>query len=159
MSYPPIKPTDSPVESFEQMKRLYDDMRKVHAEITGTQFQKETGFYDYQLATRDTAVYTNARVGQAYDNNYNYITNPQLYVALGLTSEAGEVADVFKKTMRDNDAKWTEDRKKKLIEELGDVLWYAARIADEFNWNLQTIAELNLKKLQERKANGEIHGR
>jgi NTP pyrophosphatase (non-canonical NTP hydrolase) len=80
-------------------------------------------------------------------------------VALGLTSEAGEVADVFKKTMRDNDAKWTEDRKKKLSEELGDVLWYAARIADEFDWNLQTIAELNLKKLQERKVNGEIHGR
>ena len=46
--------------------------------------------------------------------------------ALGLTGEAGEVADEVKKCMYQGHP-WQPS---KIIEELGDVLWYVALMAD-----------------------------
>ncbi|MEZ5834051.1 MAG: nucleoside triphosphate pyrophosphohydrolase family protein [Dongiaceae bacterium] len=42
------------------------------------------------------------------------------YLALGLTGEAGEVADLIKKLLRDGDSAWRPER---LAEELGDVIY------------------------------------
>ena len=52
------------------------------------------------------------------------------YLALGLIGETGEVAEHVKKYLRDDEGFLTEDRRQKLIKELGDVLWYAAVRAD-----------------------------
>ena len=46
------------------------------------------------------------------------------YLGLGLASEAGEVAGVVKKELRDA----PEDTHVKLFKELGDVMWYATRL-------------------------------
>jgi hypothetical protein len=46
------------------------------------------------------------------------------YVALGMIGETGEVAEHIKKMMRDDDFFLTEDRREKLVKELGDVMWY-----------------------------------
>lgn len=98
-----------------------------------------------------------------------------LYPVLGLVGEAGEVAEVVKKAFRTNDRESTilgqalieTDRygqsvlysipKKMLIaKELGDVLWYIAAIAGEMGMTLQEIADINLKKLAERREAGNI---
>lgn len=74
------------------------------------------------------------------------------YLGLGLASEAGEVCSVLKKNIRDGKPLDS------LESELGDVLWYIARIADELKLNLGIIGVKNLKKLQDRKNKNIING-
>ena len=73
------------------------------------------------------------------------------YLALGLTSEAGEVAGKVKKLIRDG----TESD---VASEVGDVLWYCAMLATELNVSLGKLMENNLDKLYDRKKRGTIQG-
>ena len=75
------------------------------------------------------------------------------YCALGLTGEAGEYAEKIKKFIRDG----VLDPKQAALE-LGDVLWYVTRSANELGFNLQEIAEMNVEKLQSRKERGVLQG-
>jgi len=71
-------------------------------------------------------------------------------MALGLTGEAGEAADLVKKW-------WAQDHeldRNKLRKELGDILWYVAGMATNQGWSLHEIAEENLAKLAARYPNG-----
>ena len=52
----------------------------------------------------------------------------------------------------------TEERRQKLLKELGDTLWYAAQIATELNVNLGDVAQANLDKLAARRESDLIHG-
>ena len=70
--------------------------------------------------------------------------------ALGLTGEAGEVADVIKKhlfhgTPLDQDA---------LAKELGDCLWYIGAFATVLGLSLDEIAQRNVDKLRKRYPEG-----
>jgi NTP pyrophosphatase (non-canonical NTP hydrolase) len=70
--------------------------------------------------------------------------------ALGLTGEAGEVAEVIKKhlfhaTPLDRDA---------LTKELGDCLWYIAAFATVLDLSLDDIAARNIAKLRARYPDG-----
>lgn len=47
------------------------------------------------------------------------------YLMLGLLSEVGETANVYKKAIRDDDGVITAERSERLADEIGDVLWYA----------------------------------
>ena len=81
------------------------------------------------------------------------------YLALGLTSEAGEVAGKVKKLIRDGEDKEGFELKKIAIShEIGDVLWYCAMMATEVGYTLEEIAEMNLKKLADRKERGTLSG-
>lgn len=101
-------------------------------------------------------------------NNYQEMTAqtakypPQMaliYLSLGIASEAGEVAGKMKKWVRDGDSKMTrEEWVQAMSSEIGDVLWYAARLADELGLSLSQIAEENMDKLLDRKARGVIGG-
>lgn len=77
-----------------------------------------------------------------------------VYSALGLSGEAGELANKVKKIMRGD-----TDRNE-LIEgiksEMGDVLWYLAALCDDLGVELADIAEGNLQKLQDRQVRGKI---
>ena len=75
------------------------------------------------------------------------------YLALGLTSEAGEVAGKVKKLIRDG-----EGEKVSIASEIGDVLWYCAMMAKEVGVPLNTIMQENLKKLHGRKERGTLQG-
>jgi NTP pyrophosphatase (non-canonical NTP hydrolase) len=81
------------------------------------------------------------------------------YLALGLTSEAGEVAGKVKKLIRDGeDVEGFELKKIAIASEIGDVLWYCAMLAKEVGVPLNTIMKENLKKLHGRKVRGTLHG-
>jgi len=98
-------------------------------------------FDDYQKEASSTALYPNRL------ENLEYPT-------LGLTGEAGEVANIVKKIQRDFDGELTDDIRDKLRDELGDVLWYISACADELGLTLREIAEFNVGKLAKRhKAN------
>ena len=45
-----------------------------------------------------------------------------------------------------------------LKKEIGDVLWYIARVADDLNIDLTEAVELNLEKLNSRMERGKIGG-
>ena len=81
------------------------------------------------------------------------------YLALGLTSEAGEVAGKVKKLIRDGEDKEGFELKKIAIaSEVGDVLWYCAMMAKEVGVPLNTIMRDNLDKLHSRKERGTLSG-
>jgi NTP pyrophosphatase (non-canonical NTP hydrolase) len=52
----------------------------------------------------------------------------------------------------------TDERKQKIIKELGDTLWYAAQIATEIGVTLGEVAQINMDKLAARRAANLIHG-
>jgi NTP pyrophosphatase (non-canonical NTP hydrolase) len=70
--------------------------------------------------------------------------------ALGLAGEAGEVADLIKKELGHGHP---ADPAKVAIE-LGDVLWYIAVLADEYDLTLSDIATMNIIKLKNRYPEG-----
>ncbi len=94
-------------------------------------------FEEYQNKAKETALYPNRL------NNLEYPT-------LGLTGEAGEVANIVKKIQRDHGGQLTDDIRLKLKDELGDVLWYISACADELGITLTQIAEFNVEKLAKR---------
>lgn len=73
------------------------------------------------------------------------------YTSLGLAGEAGEVANQVKKVIRDDNCEMTPARRGVIIDELGDVLWYAAALAAELGVTLTHVANTNLGKLDTRK--------
>lgn len=103
-------------------------------------------FQEYQKLSRETAVYPGA--------GKNFI-----YPALGLAGESGEVAEVIKRIIRDNNNIVDEKVKTELTKELGDVLWYLSQLATEFGLSFDGIAAENIKKLQDRKARNMLHGK
>lgn len=73
-----------------------------------------------------------------------------VYPALGLAGESGEVVEVLKKILRNNNGVPTAEFVEKLKYELGDVLWYLDILCSEFGFTLEQVAELNVKKLESR---------
>lgn len=69
---------------------------------------------------------------------------------LGLTGEAGEVAEKVKKHYRDKNP----IEPKAVLKELGDVVWYATAIARNLGYTLQDIIDANVEKLEDRHARG-----
>ena len=65
--------------------------------------------------------------------------------ALGLTGEAGEIADVMKKELFHR-----HDARPDKIEELGDLLWYASWVADLYGLTLTGCMQRNIEKLRAR---------
>lgn len=75
------------------------------------------------------------------------------YLILGLLSESGEVADKFKKLIRDREGDindLTYDDRVAVGKEIGDVLWYTAVLAAQLHFDMSSIAEMNLRKLDRR---------
>jgi len=81
-----------------------------------------------------------------------------IYPTLGLTGEAGEVADKVKKVLRDNEGVFTDEKKKEIAKEISDVMWYCATLTRDLGYTLDEICIINLEKLQSRKTRGVIGG-
>lgn len=102
-------------------------------------------FEEYQKKSRKTAVYP--KIGENY-----------VYPTMGLVNEAGEVAGKVKKIFRDKNSLVSEETRHDISKELGDVLWYVAQVATEFNLSLSEIAKENIEKLYSRMERGTLNG-
>lgn len=102
-------------------------------------------FEEFQKIVKKTAIYPDQ------GNNIAYAT-------LGLAGEAGEVADKVKKLIRDSNGVLTPDKRKEMIKELGDVLWYLTACASELGVDLEEVAARNAEKVEDRKARGVLSG-
>lgn len=80
------------------------------------------------------------------------------YAALGLAGEAGEVANTTKKIMRDHDHIVTDEKRAEIKKELGDVMWYIARLSSELGLSLDEIMQANIDKLASRMERGKLTG-
>ena len=99
---------------------------------------------EYQDGARSTAIYPESR--------------KIIYPTLGLTGEAGEVSDKVKKVIRDNNDEFSDEHKRQIALELGDVLWYPATLAHDLGFTLDEVAQMNLDKLASRMKRDKIHG-
>ena len=99
-------------------------------------------FNEYQKLARSTAVYPEE--------------HKVVYPALGLCGEAGEVADKIKKTIRGDSS--LDEVTGSIADELGDVLWYLAILADDLGVPLEDIAYWNVDKLRRRMKSNKIKG-
>lgn len=81
-----------------------------------------------------------------------------IYPTLGLTGEAGEVADKVKKIIRDKDGILTQTDAVEIAKELGDVLWYIAVLSDKLGFTLQEVAQMNYDKLKSRQQRNKLSG-
>ena len=81
-----------------------------------------------------------------------------MYPVLGLAGEAGEIANKVKKIYRDNAGELTEATREALIDELGDVLWYVAAVANDLGTTMERAASLNNMKLLKRLEKGTLKG-
>lgn len=80
------------------------------------------------------------------------------YLTLGLCSEAGEVADKVKKAIRDNNGDIDAAKTQAIVSELGDVIWYVARLASHFGYTMDAVTLGNLNKLESRLDRNQITG-
>ena len=107
-------------------------------------YKKVSDLDMYQQVAKTTAIYPREQA--------------IIYPTLGLTGEAGEVANKVKKIIRDGSNSKDEKLVSEIKSEIGDCLWYIAVLANDFNIKLSDIASTNLIKLENRKEKGTIRG-
>lgn len=83
------------------------------------------------------------------DKDKHFTTKLANY-CLGLTGESGEVADHIKKFLYHGH----ELEEEKIIEEIGDVLWYIAALCTTLRVDMSDVALRNIEKLETRYPNG-----
>lgn len=108
----------------------------------------DLSFTDYQLKVAETAVYPEVGTGSQL---------ALAYCGLGL-GEAGEVQGKIKKVLRDDGGVVSDEKRELILSEVGDVLWYCARVCDELDSSLELVAQGNLDKLADRRERGVIGG-
>lgn len=72
---------------------------------------------------------------------------------LGLAGESGEVADLVKKLLGHGHP-IDDAARAKLRKEIGDVLWYVAKLSHHLDFSLDEIAQENIDKLRARYPEG-----
>ena len=108
-------------------------------------------FNEYQKLAKKTDFHSPKKEKEVFGNLLAYPT-------FGITGEAGELADKIKKVFRDDGGKLFPKVKHDLVLELGDILWYIAKMAGALGVSLDDVAKLNLKKIMSRQKRGVIKG-
>lgn len=79
-------------------------------------------------------------------------------MAMGISGEAGEVLEKWKKIVAYREGVITEQDLQELAKELGDVMWYIAVFAHHLGLSLDSVIQQNVTKLASRKARDVIKG-
>ena len=98
----------------------------------------------YQQAARKTD--KNPKGGKASSRRQPFPY--EVIPLLGLVGEVGALLSEYKKLLRDGEIH--RSFRDEVAEELGDVLWYVANVADKFDLDLEEVASLNLSKVRGR---------
>jgi NTP pyrophosphatase (non-canonical NTP hydrolase) len=77
------------------------------------------------------------------------------YLFAGLAAEAGEVAGLYAKAVRDG---MQPEYKAKLVKELGDVSWFVASLCTHIGVSFESVLKANIDKLKDRAERGVIGG-
>lgn len=91
-------------------------------------------------------------MAETFCRGHDTVTEALCCETLGLNGEAGEVADYLKKHIGHSQPLDVS----RISKELGDVLWYVAKIATTCGLDLSYVASLNIKKLSERHPTGKF---
>lgn len=81
-----------------------------------------------------------------------------LWRIAGLGGEFGEFAERFEKILSDKNGAISAEDRELLLYELGDILWYVARLVYCLNSSFEDVLAMNAKKLKSRVRRGVIHG-
>jgi len=127
-----------------------------------------------QIMAEDEAYSAEAELADSFDHyqeqcasEFAFYPGMLVYPAMGLAGEAGEVVEKVKKLIRDDEMPLDEnfhtsdidaEKRLEIAKELGDVLFYVAMIADDIDYTLSEIAEMNIEKLADRKERGHLRG-
>lgn len=100
--------------------------------------------------------------------------NNASYMLLNMVGEVGEFASKIAKGIRKGEFRIKENElcfdpqnlteesltrvEESLMAECGDICWQLSGLCTVMGWDLEEVAEYNLKKLAERKKNGTIAG-
>lgn len=101
----------------------------------------------------DTAI-TTLTTGHEYGD----FSPAMLAQVLGLVGESGEVAEKFKKIVRDKNGIISEEDRAEIIKELGDILWYVNAVSRLVGSDIEEVATKNIEKVLGRKNRGQTHG-
>lgn len=114
----------------------------------------------YQAKAATTALYVVGSEQLCFSDDDDRIVNflNLAYCSLKLNGEAGEVAELVGKALRDDKGKIDDTRLNAIVMECGDVLWYIAMILSELDVPLEECMKLNLSKLQSRADRDMLHG-
>ncbi|MYB40048.1 hypothetical protein F4X86_01985 [Candidatus Saccharibacteria bacterium] len=86
------------------------------------------------------------------------IKHAVVYPAFGLAGEVGEFHDKLKKIFRDKRGRISDDDRRDLELELGDIVWYVAVCAEVLGLKMSDILEANLRKCAGRRQRGTVGG-
>lgn len=89
-------------------------------------------FDEYQNLTHTTAKYRDE--------------DATFYLSLGLVSECGEIAGKLKKIIRDKNSVLSEEARKDIAAEVGDVFWYVSEICNLLEYRLSNVAKSDKMK-------------
>jgi len=112
---------------------------------------------DYQKKTAETAIYLNKAKALKPTPEQMFKMIELGYLGNGL-GEAGEIQGKLKKIIRDKGGNFDSTDAKEIEKEIGDVLWYLARLCDVLGISLQSAMEGNIEKLFSRKERGVLEG-
>lgn len=91
-------------------------------------------------------------------HEYGDISPELMAQVLGLVGESGEVAEKFKKLIRDKKGELSDETRTELVKELGDILWYVNSVAHLIGSSLEEVARVNNEKLASRHARNMLSG-
>ena len=106
----------------------------------------DTLVVEYQTFVPTTAIYPKANTGDKEE---------LMYLSLGLSGEAGEIANKVKKLYRDYDS---FEQRESIARELGDVMWYAFQLANALNVSMSGVLVANRDKIVDRQNRGMLGG-
>jgi NTP pyrophosphatase (non-canonical NTP hydrolase) len=104
-------------------------------------------FDEYQSLAPTTAIY-----------HPDPVMDKTIWV-LGISGEASEIAEKWKKIVAYRDSVVTEEDVAEMTKEIGDVLWYLTMFAESLGVKMHDVAVANVEKLASRKKRSVIKGK